>query len=578
MNDGSKIEINNEKISTGSLYVTNQCVSSDSFSYGSVFAAEMGVTIKTELDRYLLGGAKIEPYYNLKVKDNEFESVPLGVFYVSEPTREGKSISIKAYDRMVDLEEQITENTTGTAFELLEWIALRCGVELAQTEEEILKLTNSKVLLSIESDRIQTYRDVLFYICTVTCTFAVFDRYGKLKLCEFSQEITKEINSNQRESSKISDFNTYFSSAHASFILGGAYKSYITTNEGDGLLYEVGEVPIIQGTDLSNQSVLDNIYSKLTNINYTPCDISFYGDPSIDLGDMIKNTDRYGNETLSLVTFYKWTYRGRHQIKSAGANPKIGEAKNKSDKELENLVADVMLKDITVCSYTNSNAFSFKGGTEGEVKTLKEIVKISFAVNANLTSLISTTICFNLDVQGCVEFGMYLDNVFQEGSNIRQHCLSGPNTVTFINYIPCEKGKTYRVSIFARTYKLNDEDEIPTMSVQKYNIKSVVFGQGIATQVPWDGTIVVEDVLQDLITINNRHVDIIYEFDEGVNAITQVPINGANINIGIKDVSINNNHVFIEKFYDKTADDFTWSQIESMSWGNIMEYRWGKEV
>ena len=65
---------------------------------------------------------------------------------------------------MISLEKDLEESTTGTPYELLLFIGDRCGVEIAQTEEEILALTNGGHLLSVSIDRIDTFR--AFCICS----------------------------------------------------------------------------------------------------------------------------------------------------------------------------------------------------------------------------------------------------------------------------------------------------------------------------------------------------------------------------------------------------------------------------
>lgn len=577
LSNGQQIEINDKSTGQGSLYITNQCVSSDAFSYGSVFSAEMGMSIRSDIDRYSLLGAEIKPYFNLKLNDGTIETIPLGKFYVSEPNRVGKNISIKAYDGMILFEQDIFENTTGTAFELLSWACSKCGVEMSQTEAEIKSLPNGTVLLSVEPTRISTYRDLISFIGIITCTFAIFDRDGKLKLCSFSDKVTKVISARQRISSKFSDFQTYYSAISGNFIAAGAYKAYMQTNEdnANGLVYKTGEVPIVQGTDLSNQNVIDKMFDNLLVINYTPCDISFSGDPSIDLGDMIVNVDLYGNEITSLVTFYKWTYRGRQQIKSAGANPKIGEAKDKAQKELEQLTANIMLKDIAVYAYTNANLISVQGGTE-EVKTQKEVVKISFAVNADVTSIITTTVTFDMSVQGCVEFSMYLDSVLQEGSTVSHHCLKGPNTITFANYIPCEQGKTYRVSIYARTFKLNEEDTLSTMTIKQNGVRSMIFGQGVATEVPWDGNLTFVDILPEVFNLETKQISVIKSVQDSIDAKLYYP-ETSNMTESLSKIKIVKKTINVENFSYKKASDFTWDELQSKTWDTMLAYSWGKE-
>lgn len=546
---GATIAINNKAIDSGSFYITNQCVSSDAFAYGSVFAAEAGITLKTDIDRYSLYDSEIKLFFNLLLSNNEYERIPLGKFYVNEPSRVGKNITLKAYDGMINLEKDLNENTTGTAYELLLFIGDRCGVEIAQTEEEITALVNSDVLLSVVVDRIDTYRDLVAYIAQVTCTFAIFDREGKLRLCEYGTSPVKTIQARARTSSKFSDFESYFTSAKASFVSDSVYKGYVhISEEDDGLLYDAGEVPIIQGLDEANQSIIDNMYTKLVDVRYVPCEVTFNGDPSLDLGDMIVNVDRFGNQITSLITFYKWSYRGGHQLRSAGSNPKLASVKEKKNKDLVNMQAEINAKTVAVYAYTNAKAYSVKGGTE--VKDMDEIIRIAFAVNEDVTALFMATIHFDMDYDGFVELNSYLDSVFYENSTVCQYCHAGPNIITIMNYIPCQKNMTYKYSVLARTYyeetdlrvntakiatnenardatilsyealvaalkvatevpvtELDDTisydivepiKAVPTMNIAKFNIKAVIFGQGLASEVDWDGTITIKDVFANI--------------------------------------------------------------------------------
>ena len=542
--NGVTIPIHNSVIDAGSCYVTNQCVNSDAFSYGSVFAAEAGIILKTTIDRYSLYNSKLRIFYNLLLSDGNYETIPLGVFYVNEPNRIGKNISIKAYDAMINFERPIEENTTGTAFELLSYACLKCGVEMAQTQEEIRAFVNSEILLSVAVDRVNTFRDLISYIASITCTFAIIDRTGKLRLCEFSSSVNKTIQAKQRTNSTFSDFESFFSGAKANFLVKeDEYSSYLYVNEEKpgGLLYDVGDVPIVQGIDNTNQAVLNNIYSKINGIQYVPSDISFNGDPSLDLGDMIVNIDRFGNQITSLITFYKWTYRNGHQIKSAGLNPKIAEVKEKSDKDMAMINSKINAKSLIMYPFTNSKKFEI----QGEPATKKEIVQIAFATGEPTITLFAATVTFELDCDGIVELGLYIDGVLYEKSDIYQYCNKGKNTITLFNYLVCSDVRTYKLSVIAKTYYeaseireniaitstnenaikstvlayeilanklktssglpitdiedtivydiVNPKTDIPIMTINEGKIRAVLFGQGLAGEVAWDGTITFDE-------------------------------------------------------------------------------------
>lgn len=511
---GETIQLSNDMLTTGGLYVTNQCVNNDAFDYGSVFAAELGITLQTEIDRYTLYDAEIKPSFNILLSNGEYEKIPLGVFYINEPNRVGRNVSIKAYDKMVNLEEAVTESFEGEPYDLLLFISTRCNVPLAQTRTMIRALVNGSMLLSVNPSLVKTYRELLSYVCKATCTFASINREGSLQLYEFSTEVSKEISARTKTSSKFSDFETHFSGASASFIYSDSYKTYTQVNNDQGLIYDLGKVPIVRGLDATNQGAIANISLKTSFVNYTPCDISFTGDPSIDLGDMIKNVDRHGNEYYSLVTFYKWAYRGNHQIKSAGQNPKLARAKGQSAKDIENLQNDMSTKDIAVYTYTNSGNVTFEGGNSADVTSMNSIVTISFATKKAATCVAMITIPLEITEESDVEFHQLFDGIEMQSGLVAQRCHKGKSTVSFVNYFTTKENSIHRYSIVGIT-KGVDGGAAGKLSVTPYSLRAIIFGQGLSSTVQWDGTIIVSDEISP-IEINAKRIGIVNFNDEAV--------------------------------------------------------------
>ena len=84
-----------EDIVKGSGYVSAQCCGSAEIELGTVYAAEMGVTLFSQIDRYTLDGARVELSYHLRVADGSFEEVPMGIFEVSEANRTAHCLELK---------------------------------------------------------------------------------------------------------------------------------------------------------------------------------------------------------------------------------------------------------------------------------------------------------------------------------------------------------------------------------------------------------------------------------------------------------------------------------------------------
>lgn len=75
-----------KEIVKGSGYISRQCCGSTEIELGTVYAAEMGITLLSDIDRYTLEDAQVTLVFHLVLADASVEDVPMGVFEVSEAT------------------------------------------------------------------------------------------------------------------------------------------------------------------------------------------------------------------------------------------------------------------------------------------------------------------------------------------------------------------------------------------------------------------------------------------------------------------------------------------------------------
>lgn len=161
-------EFGYDDILKGSGYISRQCCGSGEMELGTVYASEMGITLFLDVDRYTLEDADVELFYHLRLADGSFETVPMGIFEVSEANRTVKCLEIKAYDYMLRFDRNFNGfETVGNCYDFMELCSKACKVELAQGRDEIEKMPNGSELLSIYTENgndIETYRDVLYYV------------------------------------------------------------------------------------------------------------------------------------------------------------------------------------------------------------------------------------------------------------------------------------------------------------------------------------------------------------------------------------------------------------------------------
>ena len=259
-----------EDIVKGSGYITAQCCGNSEIELGAVYAAEMGISLFLDIDRYTLEDAEVELSYHLRLASGAYETVPMGIFEVSEANRTVHVLELKAYDRMLRFDRAFNGfETIGTAYGMMALCGTACGVELEQTQAEIEALPNGSELLSIypEND-IETYRDVLYFTAQVLGGFFCVNRAGKLEFRQYGETSVMEILQKHRFSSSFSDFVTRYT-AVSSTNLRTQTSEYYALETDDGLTMNLGVNPLLQfGLEETRAELCGNILNALSKVNY----------------------------------------------------------------------------------------------------------------------------------------------------------------------------------------------------------------------------------------------------------------------------------------------------------------------
>lgn len=243
---GTVHEFNEKDIVKGSGYISSQCYGSTEMELGTVYSSEMGITILSDIDRYTLKDAKIELWYHLLVGES-YETIPMGIFEISEANRSIKCLEIKAYDYMLRFDKNFgVSEVTGTAYDIIQMCCKACKVTFAHTQEEIATWSNAQIVLSLYAENdIETYRDVLFYMGQILGGFFCINREGKLELRKYGNVPMMDISDKQRFSSSFSDFITRYT-AVSSTNMREQVAEYYAVSPDDGLTMNLGVNPFLQ--------------------------------------------------------------------------------------------------------------------------------------------------------------------------------------------------------------------------------------------------------------------------------------------------------------------------------------------
>lgn len=510
LNDGTEIPLENKDFHRGDLSINNRCVSGSDFEYGAVYCAELLAGIQTEADRYLFYNAAIAITVYIQLADGSWEDIPMGKYNITEAERTGRKVEIKAYDNMILMDDPIDlsiTDLTGKPYEILSAIANMTGIVLVQSQGEIEALTNGTRVLSIlVSEENTTPRDVLGELCTLLCSFAVFDRSGNLEIRTYGKKKVFTATGRKKTGTKISDYVVRYKGLKAQI---GGRVLYSLDDTIPGLILDLGSNGFLQrGLESQKNEILRNMRDTLAAVNYTPCSTELMtGYPAIDLGDLIEVEDQYGASIQTYVMTYNWQYRGRHSIKGVGSNPRM-HVKSQTEKTLADMVSAISTKDMMVHTYTNVSDYIVK-------EKVKEILSINYAAIANTRTIFIATIPFSMDLDGYIVFTYYLDEVAMTEDAVKQYVGRGQHFVTLSNNLTIEKDTRHTLSIKVHTeYHESDtrqqaakilsleryittgkytsqpiDTTPPTASIAAGTIRAALYAQGLAGTEVWDGTI-----------------------------------------------------------------------------------------
>lgn len=476
---GVEYPLNDSNIIKNSLYVTNQIVNNNKLTFGAVYAGECGLVINSAIDRYSLFGARISLNFVLYLEDGTEEELPLGLFNVDTPERIGSKIKLSAIDDMGKFDAPVDDEVNGAWYDVVKYIADKCGVELAQTQEELesLHVNATAQIYSIQSDKVDTYRDALSYLSMVICANATIDNTGKLK---FVQYATSACDSNNRDTRlnncKFSDYTAKYAGVKARFFANSNYASYEAVNPDiDGLVIDLGDIPIVGGTVDAKHEIIDAIMETITQIEYVPSTLYIASNPAYELGDMIecKDINNTSDSVNTYVMAYKYDYRKKETVNSYGDNPLMQNIKGKTDKQFSVMESQVSKKEMVIISATNIKAITIE-------QELNDIVTLNFSVNADCRPICVFTVPFSIDIDGYVEFSLYNGLVAIDNTTYKGYYEAGEHFATFIYLDDVNKNERRSLRVMVRAYA----DTASAVRVQDAKIKTLENGWKVISSVP----------------------------------------------------------------------------------------------
>ena len=587
--NGTEYPLNDSNIVKDSLYITNQIVNDSKLCFGAVYAGELGIIINSNIDRYSLYGAKINLSYSLQLdEEGTVEVVPLGEFFVDTPQRIGSTIKLTAVDAMSNFDKPLTADINGELYDLLKFACDTCGVEMAQTREEILDLHSNATgrTYTLMQSQVATYRDALAFLSMVICSNATIDRFGKLKLVQYATRACDYTDKSSRVTNcKFNDYTTRYSCITARFLAEENYAPYSAKDDNiSGLTLNLGDVPIVGGTPAEKYKVLNAMLDTLKQIVYVPTTLYIASNPAYDLGDMIECRD-INNTTDSInmyVMYYSFEYRNKETINCYGENPLLQNIKSNSEKLTSSFENQISAKTMVIVNYINSADYEIR-------QELVDIITLSYVFDLDCRPIVLCTIPFTIDVDGYVEFALYDGLVPITDVVYRGYYEAGEHFASFMYLDNYTKGSRRNLKVLAKTYAdttskirvhdaqiralqkiLNPDDEIstdidatePIVRITRGSIKSIAYTNSGGGVISWDGELEFTDKFENVIVNSPAIAQFIA--DVAIGRIEPTLSGIVEAFEGIK-----------TQFVQFDGVPFrTWGEYCSKSWGSLSKTRW----
>lgn len=485
---GKVYRFTQKDIVKGSGTITRSCSGSTSLELGSVYAAELDISLFLDVDRYSLYDAEIDLEFIFQnriyrrwndlrslswesmcstVWDKRYEpeAVPMGKFVISEATRTLTIVQLKAYDYMLKFDKEMASSgNTRTPYEWLQYACSSCKVPLGVTEQAVAAMPNGTKRLSwTNTDDGNSFRDLLSQIATVLCGVCQINRSGQLVVIPFSNTPVMDIPASWRYSSKIADYITKYTGLYATYRAGGVTE-YYKVEPDDGLIYNIGTNPLLQIAATQERSqILQGIINHLSATTYTPFEAEIPGDPALDPMDVLSLSGGQARGEIACITEIVIRINGKSSIKCVGENPRLNQAKSRYTKDIEGLLAQNEGIEGT-STFWMSDAYSAADMAIGETEAVVTATQFEIQTDRSRGEIIWTG-SYMLDESGIVTANVYLDDRLIY--SCRDWRLSGNATLSVSTPFEIQRGDegVHEVKV-ALSFAVAEESDITMLARQ----------------------------------------------------------------------------------------------------------------
>lgn len=473
----------------GSFTITNQCTDTKDITLGSVYVGELKATLRgINLPRNNWVKKSITPVFHLRLEDDTYEAVPLGIYTISEATWTRSGVEITAYDDMDKLDKNFSmTQSSGYLYDFLVLAADECGVTLEQTEEQLKALPNGNIFFTFYKDNdVETWRDLVYWVAQTNGGFATINRNGNLEIRLYKDptEADDELDTRHRhDGGQFSDYTTSYTGL--SYVdLATGYTRYVGAEVDTGATLNLGSNPFLQDRNHVDEATAA-ILEQILKIQYTPFKGTKINDPAYDLGDLLVFTGGIaGEESVCCLQKYVFQYHRKYEMAGYGSNPAQATARSKVDKNISGLLNNVKGDVMQFYEYRNASRIKIDDGVNRQVfrlriaSTADTRVQIHININLGITATDAeptAVICtYTIDGQP-VSFKPKA--TYYDGNHVLHLMYILPISANIIT-----------------NFRLYLELDGGSAEIERQGLWVYASGYGIVGDATWDGTFDIEEV------------------------------------------------------------------------------------
>lgn len=349
--DGTIIDLTPRNVSEGGLEVSTATSQQGAFTLGGAVVGEANLALinhEKQFENADFTGSVLRPSMGLLTQQKwdgtqTIERVPLGVYTVDNADKTNSTVTISALDNMEKFERPYSDSDLtypATLKQIVSDACAVCGVALATPD---FPGSGYTVAQRPDEENI-TFREIVSYAAQLAGCYTNCNRDGALVLDWYDLSTTPY----QPTGVHSSDV------AAADITLTGVQLIPQDSNVApvkagtEGYVVKIGNNPLAQD---NLQALVDALAERLVGFSFRPYTVECLSDPSLNVGDTVRITDRHGNQHVSFVSNIVYAPDGTMTI-TADAESKLSNASTRFTaaeklQEQVNKVEDTVTKQGT---------------------------------------------------------------------------------------------------------------------------------------------------------------------------------------------------------------------------------------